>query len=64
MASFEDFARAGIEQAGLEVDDVDLAVMRAAHAVYGPSLQALDAADLDAIRTEPDMDPGRPPSDW
>jgi hypothetical protein len=64
MSSFEDFARAGIEQAGLEVDDVDLSVMRAAHAAYGPALRALDDADLHSIRTEPDMNPGRPPSDW
>ena len=64
MASFEDFARAGVELAGLEVDEVDLAVMRAAHASYGPALRALDAADLAGVRTEPDLDPGRPPSDW
>ena len=64
MDSFEQFARAGVELAGLEIDDVDLAVMRAAHASYGPALRALDAADLSEIRTEPDMNPGRPPSSW
>ena len=64
MDSFEQFARAGLELAGLEVDDVDLAVMRAADATYGPALHALDTADLSGIRTEPDMNPGRPPSDW
>ena len=64
MDSFEQFARAGLELAGLEVDDVDLAVMRAADATYGPALRALDATDLSGIRTEPDMNPGRPPSDW
>ena len=64
MDSFEQFARAGLELAGLEVDDVDLAVMRAADATYGPALRALDAADLSGVRTEPDMNPGRPPSDW
>src|SRR3954468_5099020 len=31
MDSFEQFARAGVELAGLEMDDVDLKVMRAAH---------------------------------
>jgi hypothetical protein len=64
MDPFEQFARAGVELAGLEVDDVDLAVMRAADAAYGPALRALDAADLSEIRTEPDMNPGQPPSNW
>jgi hypothetical protein len=64
MDPFEQFARAGMEQAGLEIDDVDIAVMRAAHAAYGPALRALDAADLHSIRNEPELDPGRPPSDW
>jgi hypothetical protein len=63
MDAFEQFTRAGIELAGLDVDDVDIAVIRAAHAAYGPALAALDAADLTDIRTEPDLDPGRPPSD-
>jgi hypothetical protein len=63
MDSFEQFARAGIELAGLEMDDVDLAVMRAADSAYGAALQALDAADLSHIKTEPDMDPARAPSD-
>lgn len=64
MDSFEQFAQGGVELAGLDFDDVDLAVMRAAHDVYGPALAALDAADLADIRTEPDLDPGRPPSSW
>jgi hypothetical protein len=62
MDSFEQFARAGLDLAGLEADDVDIAVMRAADAAYGPALAALDAADLSEVRTEPDLDPGRPPS--
>jgi len=61
---FEAFARAGIELAGMQVDEIDLAVMRAANDSYGPALAALDAADLREIRTEPDMDPSRPPRDW
>jgi hypothetical protein len=64
MDPFEAFARAGVELAGFEVDEIDLAVMRAADASYGPALRALDAADLSGVRTEPDMNPGRPPSDW
>jgi hypothetical protein len=64
MDSFEQFARAAIELAGLEMDDIDLAVMRAADATYGPAFAALDAADLTEVRSEPDLDPGRPPSGW
>ena len=64
MDSFDQFAQGGVELAGLDFDDVDLAVMRAAQAAYGPALAALDAADLTGIRTEPDLNPGRPPSDW
>ena len=63
MDSFEQFARAGLELAGVEMDEIDLAVMRAADAVYGPELRALDAADLSVVETEPDLDPGRAPSD-
>ena len=63
MDSFEQFARAGVELAGLEMDEIDLAVMRAADAAYGPALRALDAADLAHVETEPDLDPGRAPSE-
>jgi hypothetical protein len=63
MDSFEQFARAGLELAGLEMDEVDLAVMRAADAAYGPGMRALDAADLSRVKTEPDLDPSRAPSD-
>ena len=63
MDSFEQFARAGVELAGLDMDEIDLAVMRAADAAYGPALRALDAADLSHVKTEPDLDPARAPSD-
>ena len=63
MDSFEQFARAGVELAGLEMDEIDVAVMRAADAAYGPALRALDAADLSNVQTEPDLDPARAPSD-
>ena len=42
-------------------DDVDLAVMRAADAVYGPAMRALAEADLRDVMPEVDLDPGRPP---
>ena len=55
------YVRAGLELAGEEADDVDLAVIRAADAVYGPALAALDAADLTHVLPEPDLDPARAP---
>ena len=61
MDALEQYVRAGLELAGDQVDDVDLAVIRAADAVYGPELAALDAADLSAVLPEPSLDPSRPP---
>ena len=61
MDALERYVRAGLELTGDEVDDVDLAVIRAADAVYGPALAALDAADLTHVLPESDLDPGRPP---
>jgi hypothetical protein len=57
----ETYVRAGLELAGEQLDDIDMAVIRAADAVYGPGMRALDAADLSDVLPEPDLDPGRPP---
>ncbi|MEA2479811.1 MAG: hypothetical protein QOJ07_1733 [Thermoleophilaceae bacterium] len=62
MDAFEQYVRAGLELAGLELDDIDLAVIRAADAVYGPGMRALETADLAGVWAEPDLDPGRPPT--
>jgi hypothetical protein len=59
--AFERYVRAGLELAGEPVDEVDLAVMRAADAVYGPGMRALAAADLSAAMPEHDLDPSRAP---
>jgi len=59
--AFERYIRAGLELGGVAVDDVDLAVMRAADAVYGPLLRALAEADLREVVPETDLDPGRAP---
>lgn len=53
--------RAGLELAGDQVDEVDLAVFRVADAVYGPDFAALDAADLTGVLPEPALDPAQPP---
>jgi hypothetical protein len=59
--AFERFVRAGLELNGLSVDDVDIAVIRAADAVYGPGMRALAAADLRNVLPETDLDPARAP---
>jgi hypothetical protein len=59
--AFEQYVRAGLEVAGHEVDDTDVAVMRAVDAVYGEAMRALGRADLAAVWAEPDLDPSRPP---
>ncbi|MEA2349223.1 MAG: hypothetical protein QOG41_1801 [Thermoleophilaceae bacterium] len=61
MDAFERYVRSGLELAGIPVDDVDLAVMRAADAIYGPGMRALAGADLREVMPEIDLDPSRPP---
>ncbi len=62
MDAFEQHVRAGLVLAGFDVDDTDVAVMRAADAVYGPGMRALAKADLRDAHVEPDLDPSRPPT--
>jgi hypothetical protein len=61
MDTLEQYVRAGLELAGEQVDDIDLAVIRAADSVYGPAMRALDEADLTHVFPEPDLDPSRAP---
>lgn len=63
MDPFEQHVRAGLDLAGVEVDDTDLAVMRAADSVYGPKMRALAQADLADAWVEPDLNPSRPPTE-
>jgi hypothetical protein len=58
---FEQYVRSGLEQAGMTVDETEIAVMRAADAVYGPGFKALADADLRDVALEPDLDPSRAP---
>ncbi len=61
MDALERYVRAGLELAGDPVDDTDIAVIRAADAVYGAALAALDAADLTDVQPESDLDASRAP---
>ena len=60
---FQEYARVALAQRGIEVDEVDLAVMSVAEGVYGPERDALLAADLSGVPYEHDFDPSRAPSD-
>jgi hypothetical protein len=61
-AQFDEAVRLTLGRYGIPVDDVDLAVMRAAEQVYGPGRDALLAADLSDVEPEHDLDPSRAPT--
>jgi hypothetical protein len=60
--SFEGFVPAGLASLGIEADEAELAVMRAAHEVYWPAFAALLAADLGAVPHEDAPDLSRAPA--
>ena len=60
---FEDFVPAGLASLGVEADEQELAIMRAAHEVYWPAMGALLSLDLGAVPVERDEDLSRAPED-
>ena len=58
---FERFVRGGLEQLGIEPDEVDIAVMTAVDGVWGSATRELMAADLSEIDPESDPDLSSPP---
>ena len=62
MDAFEQFVRGGLAQAGLDVTDTDVAIMRYVDQLFGPELGALLAIDMQGMWPEPDLDPGRAPT--
>jgi len=59
--AFEGFVRAGLDLRGIPADESDVAVMRAADAVYGPAIRRLLDADLAGAMPEVGLDPSGPP---
>jgi hypothetical protein len=57
----DEFIPAGLASFGIEADDVDLAVIGAAHAMFWPAI--LDLLELDASAVAPERAPdlSRPP---
>jgi 3-oxoacyl-[acyl-carrier-protein] synthase III len=58
---FDSFVPAGLASLGIEVDDVDLAVMRATHDLYWPAIAGLLQLDLSAVEPEIAADMSRAP---
>ena len=49
----DEFIPAGLASLGIEADEVDLAVMGAAHAMFWPAIVDLFELDTDGIDPEP-----------
>jgi len=58
---FEGFVPTGLASLGVEADEAELAVMRAAHELYWPAFAALLSANLGAVAPEEDPDMSRAP---
>jgi hypothetical protein len=57
----EQFIPAGLASLGIEADDVDLAVMNAAHQMFWPGILALLSRDLSGVVPEREPDLSRAP---
>jgi hypothetical protein len=57
----EHFVRSGLELAGIEAGDDEVAVMIGADGLYRPLIEALLTAELDGIEPEPGIDVSGPP---
>ena len=58
----DDFIAAGIASLGIEADEVELAVMAAAHALFWPEIQGLLSLDTGDVVPEPGPDLSRAPA--
>jgi hypothetical protein len=57
----DDFIPAGLASFGIEADEVDLAVIGAAHAMFWPAILELLEFDASAVVAERAPDLSRPP---
>lgn len=55
------FVRGGLEIAGIQADDDEIAVMIGADGLYRPLIEAVLRAELDGIEPEPGVDVSGPP---
>jgi hypothetical protein len=57
----DEFIPAGLASLGIEADEVELAVMNAAHQMFWPSIRELLSLDLGEFEPERDPDLSRAP---
>jgi hypothetical protein len=60
---FDPYVPAGLASLGIEVDEVDLAVMRATHELYWPAIAAFMEVDLSGVQPELQPDLSRAPQE-
>jgi len=60
-ASADEFIPAGLASLGIDADEVDLAVMAAAHQMFWPAILELLALDVDGFEPERCPDLSRAP---
>ena len=56
-----DFVEAGLASMGIEADEIEMAVIRAAHELYWPAILELLAVDTGEAEPEPAPDLSRAP---
>jgi hypothetical protein len=59
----DQFIAAGLASLGIEADEIELAVMGAAHQIFWPPILDLLAIDLGDLAPEPGADLSRAPED-
>jgi hypothetical protein len=56
-----DFVESGLASMGIEADEIEMAVIRAAHQLYWPEIVELLSIDTGGVPPEPDPDLSSPP---
>ncbi|HEX7245035.1 MAG TPA: hypothetical protein VF245_05655 [Solirubrobacterales bacterium] len=59
----QDFVPAGLASLGIEADEIELAVMQAAHSMFWPSIRDLLSMDLGDLQAERNPDLSRAPEE-
>jgi hypothetical protein len=57
----DEFIAAGLASFGIEADEIELAVIGAAHALFWPSILELLELDAEGVEPEPELDLARAP---
>jgi hypothetical protein len=57
----DDFIQAGLAAYGIEADEIELAVIRAAHELFWPPILELLSMDTSAVAAEPAPDLSKAP---